>query len=1188
MHLKKLESVGFKSFAEKISVDFVPGVTAVVGPNGSGKSNVTDAIRWVLGEQSAKSLRGTKMEDIIFQGSDTRKPLNMAEVTLTLDNRTGTLPLDYAEVSVTRRVYRSGESDFYINKESCRLKDIVDLFMDSGLGREAFSIISQGKVEEILSSKAEERRSIFEEAAGVLKYKTRKKKAEYKLIETEDNLNRVEDILFEIDKQLDPLNQQATIAKEYLEKKDKLELTELKVLRTEIEDMYETFKGLTKDLASITDTHRQQVISLSKEEEDIDQIQLDIRINDEKVNGLQEQLLNLTETIEKKTGEKNVYLERERYASENKDKLLEQRTKLNSDIETLQNELDSEERSLSNLKNKLKNLKLNLIEVKDKANRTTSEIEDAIEDEKSGYIDSLNKEATHKHEKQSLNQAIIKLSQEQEKVELQIKERELKISELQSEYAELDKQYIDRKSRYEKLEQINQDKKQYVGEQTEKLSDMLNKREQAERQMDKIKSRIEFIEEMKESYQGYFQGVKVVLKARGSDLEGIRGALIDLVQIPKNYVDAMEIALGNQSQNIVTENESHARAAINYLKKRNAGRATFYPLSAMKARRIPSSLLSKVENHPGYVNVASDVIKSDSSYRELIDYLLGSTIITKTLKDANEIAQLLNRKFRIVTLEGDLVNPGGSMSGGAKKRQQSSLFNREQELTELKDKLVAFEERTAKYVNEIDIQKAKLRADEASLKDVVTDEKVLSEEMQNLRENLNEKRLLINHQGDQLAFEKQKSDQLSNDLAQRNRALIDNEEQLTLVRKAIEESKKRMHQLEEEKQHFNEHRETNLKHLQQLEVEHAELNQQQIYQSEKVSQLINRKTQLLKEQESNDQALFDLDALEKSVANLSELSNQIEVLKGEKGNVIGSIQEHRQKRLQLDSLISSKEETFKQHQNQLTAVKEQMTAIEVKKNRIDVDLTNRLTYLQENYEMSYERLKENVEVVENIDELKKVVKLLKKDIEELGVVNLGAIDEFDRVNERHTFLIEQQRDLIEAKTTLYEVIDEMDTVMKQRFSETFASIKTAFSDVFKQLFGGGHAMLSLSDPTDILTTGVDIKAQPPGKKAQQLALLSGGERALTAIALLFSILKVRPVPFCVLDEVEAALDEANVERFSRYLKDYSEETQFIVITHRKGTMEGADVLYGVTMQESGVSRFVSVKLEETKAILETK
>ncbi len=1188
MFLKRLDIVGFKSFAERIAVEFVPGVTAVVGPNGSGKSNIIDAVRWVLGEQSAKSLRGGKMEDVIFAGSDSRKPLNFAEVTLTLDNEEHRLPIEYNEVSVTRRVYRSGDSEFYINKQSCRLKDIIDLFMDSGLGREAFSIISQGKVEEILNSKAEERRTIFEEAAGVLKYKTRKKKAEAKLGETAENLNRVNDILHELESQVEPLKIQSSIAKDYLDKKNELENFEVALTVYEIEELNHKWEILKKQF----DIHQDQEMGLSskvqKEEAIIEEMRDRLHALDESINDLQNVLLSATEELEKLEGRKEVLKERKKNASNNKEQLeknVQEMTtklaKLEEQKSLLTAEVENHTKSASSLRKLLKE-KIEL------SNQLNIDIEATIESLKGDYIELLNEKASSRNEKNLLEQQLNqhesknqKLDDENKKYidQRQMISEEKRNTEEQLTHirSEIEKQVHQFREHQNKLETL---KNQYQKQETTLY--------QAYQYLQKAKSRKETLEEMEEDYSGFYQGVREVLKARDSKLSGIEGAVAELIQVSKQYELAIETALGGSAQNIIVLTEENGRKAIEYLKKNRYGRATFLPLNIIKGKGLPLNQLEIVRSSQSFIGMAADLVEVDSKYRTIISNLLGNVVITKDLQGANEVAKLLQYRYRIVTLDGDIVNPGGSMTGGAAKNTTASLISRKGELEDLKEKIVSMEDKTLQLEQQVKTLKQTVVQSEKNLEEarqqgekLRLNEQELKSEMRQIElaeKNLNEKLQIYD-------MERLESIQSVSNIDQRIKELTIHLQDITVK---IESLEKEIETLTLQKNNQKNSKDELLAEISDIKADLAVKNEQLVSSRERLNN-----TEIEIEECLQKRAVYseDLNWLEGEMTNNhsgeEELSEAAEKKLIDKNETTKLISIRREERIQLQTKLEDAEINLKELKRQHKGLVEVVKDEEVKINRLDVDLENRLTRLREEYMLTFEAAKEQYPLQVPIEEAQKRVKLIKLAIDELGTVNIGAIDEYERVSERYQFLNEQQKDLVEAKETLLQIIDEMDEEMKKRFEQTFEAVKFHFEPIFKALFGGGRAELKLTDPKDLLNTGVEIVAQPPGKKLQNLGLLSGGERALTAIALLFAILKVRPVPFCILDEVEAALDEANVYRFSKYLKKFSEETQFIVITHRKGTMEGADVLYGITMQESGVSKLVSVKLEASKELVQS-
>jgi chromosome segregation protein len=1188
MHLKRLDIIGFKSFADRIGVDFVPGVTAVVGPNGSGKSNITDAIRWVLGEQSAKSLRGSKMEDIIFAGSDTRKALNFAEVSLTLDNENQGLAIDYNEVSVTRRVSRSGDSDFFINKQPCRLKDIVDLFMDSGLGKEAFSIISQGKVEEILNSKAEDRRTIFEEAAGVLKYKNRKKQAEGKLTETQDNLNRVNDIIHELESQVEPLKIQASIAKDYLEKKDELEKIEVSLTVFEIEDLHHKWEQFSKQLLE----HQQEELKLSaemqKKEAKMEETRDHLTALDESISSLQNVLLHATEELEKLEGRKEVLKERKKNASQNKEQLEKNIQEITEKISLLKKNREVQEEAVRVLNVQSKELQTVLKEKQEKMLLFAENIDEKIEALKSEYFDLLNEQTSAKNEIKYIDQQFEMHEKKSNRLDAEndkfLKERQIaqtKKVEVLSALEDIQRKLADQVAVFRNEERKLEKVKTNYQKQEKTLYD-------AYQILQKAKSRKEMLEEMEEDFSGFFQGVKEVLKARGKNLNGIEGAVAELVSVPKEYDLAFETTLGGALQHIVVDHEQNARAAIQFLKQNGYGRATFLPLSVIKGRTLSAAQLSSVQHHPSLIGPASSLVSFEKKYEDVINNLLGNVVIAKDLKGANELAKLLQYRCRIVTVDGDIVNPGGSMTGGAVKQKTSSLLSRKTELEDLKGKLVIMDEKTTSLENLVKTLKKEVQEVELQIEGMRKDGENFRLNEQSLKGDLREAELEEKTINDRLAIydlEKAQFKEEQEALTSRRNELV----------ASLDSSKEKIATLENQMAILTEQKTHNLS---SKEVLSNQINDVKVELAAKNEQFTNAKERLVQTKEDLDEserklAYYneDLQLLSSEMTNSSSGEEQLEVAvkrkQQDKDETIQLISSRRQERLELGQTLEDMEVDAKEIKRVHKGMVEVLKDEEVKINRLDVELENRLAHLREEYLLSFEAAKEQYPLTLPIEEAKKKVKLIKLAIEELGNVNLGAIEEYERVSERYEFLSEQKTDLQEAKDTLFQVIEEMDVEMKKRFKQTFEGIRTHFEPVFRALFGGGRADLRLTDPEDLLKTGVEIVAQPPGKKLQNLALLSGGERALTAIALLFSILKIRPVPFCILDEVEAALDEANVYRFSQYLKRYSSETQFIVITHRKGTMEEADVLYGVTMQESGVSKLVSVRLEDTKELVES-
>ncbi|MFS0613215.1 chromosome segregation protein SMC [Lederbergia ruris] len=1186
MFLKQLDIIGFKSFAEKTTLEFVPGVTAVVGPNGSGKSNITDAIRWVLGEQSARSLRGGKMEDVIFAGSDSRKPLNFAEVSLTLNNEEGTLPVEYNEVCVTRRVFRSGDSEYLLNGHSCRLKDIVDLFMDSGLGKEAFSIISQGKIEEILNSKPEERRTIFEEAAGVLKYKNRKKKASLKLQETTENLNRVNDILHELEGQLEPLEMQASMAKDYLQKKQDLETHEIALTVHEIGEKHTEWETAKQVLEKLTAQEKDLSSYIQQIELSLENERTQLGAFDEKIAEWQSALLTASKDLEKLQGRLGILKERKNNAALNSGQLQKNIKDAEQKIIQMKQKQADTKAELDKKRHEAQKLKKILLDKKKKASSLNDSIEETIESLKSDYIEVLNQQATAKNEfrylQQQLEQQIAKsnrLDQENKKYLEQRAEFMAQLDEKMQEVEKIDNELTSQIEQFRAAQILAKE----IKEKYEAKNAMLNKAYQF---IQKAESRKDTLEEMEEDYTGFYYGVKEVLKAKKSELDGIEGAIAELIHVPQKFAKAMETALGGAMQHIVVHSEADARNAIAFLKRKQLGRATFLPMDIIKGRNIPVNQQRDLSNHPSFIGIAANLVECDHSYTQVIQHLLGNIVIADSLAGANQLAKLLQFRYRIVTLDGDVVNPGGSMTGGTSKQKTTSLLGRKTELEELKNKLIEMKNKTKNLEEEWQDLKDQLANSEQQLE-------AMKENGEKLRMQKNEAQAGLSHiemtkknVDERLALYDLETTELKeekNKIKERMSALEEitsncNEKIVSLNAKIDELTKQR----NEERQS----KESLEREINELSSKYAVVNEQ-LQSTEK--QLKNLAIEF-EEIETHKNSLMDewgfiqgeMTGHQTSEEDLAQLIQQGS---SEKDRIEERLNKERENRFQLQVSIEQKEANLKEQKRLYTGISNALRDEEVKKNRLDVELDNLLHMLREDYSLSYEGAKDQYPLILPVEETRKKVKLIKLGIDELGSVNLGAIEEYDRVYERYHFLLEQQTDLTEAKTHLFRVMDEMDDEMKRRFGTTFHEIQDQFMGVFRALFGGGRAELKLTNPKDLLNTGVDIVAQPPGKKLQNLSLLSGGERSLTAIALLFSILKIRPVPFCVLDEVEAALDEANVQRFSHYLRAFSQETQFIVITHRQGTMQGADVLYGVTMQESGVSKIVSVKLENAQEIV---
>jgi len=1188
MFLKRLETIGFKSFAERITIEFVSGITTIVGPNGSGKSNIIDAIRWVLGEQSARSLRGQRMEDIIFQGSDTRNPLNFAEVTLVLNNENGQLPVDYQEVEVTRRVYRSGESEFLINKQACRLKDIVDLFTDTGLGRESFSIIGQGKIDEILSSKADERRAVFEEAAGVMRYKRRKEQAAFKLAETEDNLSRVEDIIHEITQQLEPLKKQATVAKQYKELHAELTEKEIALLVTEIDKLHREWNDLLKVIDTEKMTHLNQQTKLQQFEASIIEKREQSEQLETNINSLQQRLLNVTELLEQTEGKRNVLLEQQKHREENKRNLLLEKNQLLTELNETNERAKAETNRLTLVDERLQQLRVTMSEMEEKLYDRHEQITEEIEELKSDYIELLNDKAVLKNESNVLfdrNAQVNHSLEHHEHNHADLKDRSTTIAiEFKRVKIMLEEQKSVMKNSKREIERIHAN----VQVEEKKLEKEQNSWYQINDQITKLSSRKEMLIEMKKNFQGFAYGVKEILQAnKRGILHGIIGPVIDVIDVPSRYMIAIDTILGAQAQYVVVPNDDTARMTIEWLKKENKGRATFLPLQSIVARFLPNNVRTHIENEHGFIGVANELVDVKSEYKQVADHLMGNVIVTETLQAANSIAQKTNRRYRIVTLDGDVVFPGGSISGGAQRKKNFSLFTREKEIDELTKQI-------KQYHNEKNTIKTNVMNKQTSIAQM---KQTVNEKTEQLTTAERKYHQLLNKQNeytikgqsidDQMTAYTYQKNEYTEEIKSISQRMNENKTALAAIKQKIEHVEQTIETKTEEQQSLLLDKQTNEQKLHKLQLENAE--QQERYKNHHETVISLKSTLKSIEQKINEvkSNLQEIAKHEQTMENVTSVENNIQQFREEREQVSEQIHQLQNKRNETLQTIEDESRELKSQQKLQEQFSKKLQEKEVEAGRLDVKLENRLQTLQKEYTITYEKAAQMYEKVTDMAEVREQVNQLKDEVRALGTVNLGAIDEYERLSERESFLNEQRDDLIEAKETLYNAIQQMDEEMISRFSTTFENIQAAFTVVFKQLFGGGYAELVLTEPDNYLETGIDIIARPPGKKLKTLELLSGGERALTAIALLFSILRARPVPFVILDEVDAALDEANVDRFAKYLKSFSEESQFVVISHRKGTMEEADALYGVTMQESGVSRFVSVRLEETDNLMKS-
>lgn len=1178
MQLKTLKIKGFKSFADPTTIQFGAGVTAVVGPNGSGKSNVIEAIRWVMGEQSAKSLRGGRMNDVIFSGTNDRKAMNQAEVTLTLDNSTGFLSIEADEVSISRRLGRDGTSDYFINKQNCRLKDVVELFMDSGLGKESFSVISQGQVESIFNSKPEDRRAIFEEAAGVFKYKVQKQEAEKKLDKAQDNLDRVEDILYELKAQAEPLEEQAKRAEIYLEKREQLVEVDTGLTVMKINRYKEELEAANEDMKQIESGLQQK----RTQSEQVQQQQLALKENLKELKAQREvansdileivQAVERTESdlalLEEKTKHKEAFLN-EKKASIAKEETQQQM--LREKIETVQAQKRHAQSEANKITEQLHQAKERLTYLKDGA-------DDRIEELRYEYVDLMQEKATLNNDVKTLESSVEKVTRQVQKNKNEHQEAVKELTSTEEKLARKEAELAEIQVELDELLQEFKQLKASIAQKEAKLAEQADAIEKNQRELEQVKAKRESLAQMTEHYAGYFAGVKAVMKNR-RQLSGVVGTVADLIQIPEQYLTAIDTSLGSSSQFIVVEQEKDGREAINFLKRAQSGRATFLPLTTIKPRHINHNALQSAEAVAGFVGVGSDLIDYEQQVSQIIENLLGNTLIAEDLKSANKIAKAVNYRYRVVSLDGNMMNAGGSMTGGGSKSNNSHIFTQKKELEDLRERQNVLEEKLAdKTSGDQSLKQEHQKLNEKAEKikeigeqkrykeqDVAKDVKLLQDTTDRLRKQVK----VLNYEQTELLAEAEML----------KKSLTETKQQQVVISEQVDSVDEELTALKSAQDDSEQIQETLLAKMETLREQLSGHNEEV---ASTTATLKNFRQQLVSSQEEGEALKEAIQRFETGEELLSEdqLQTQLQQQLAQK-------EEKQAQEKDLKQAISAYETNLDDLQTELDNLQEavdklvsQKNQIDVKLSRLDVNIDHQLAHLAEEYQVSYEDARLHPELELSFDQASARVKQLKQAIATLGHVNIDAIEEYQQLAERLEFLGGQQQDLLDAKAQLRQTMERMDQEVKIRFKEMFDQIKEQFSYVFPKLFKGGRAQLELTDPDNLLETGVEIIAQPPGKQLTSLSLLSGGERALTAISLLFAIIHVNPIPFCILDEAEAALDESNVYRFGKYLQSFETDTQFIVITHRKGTMEQADSLYGITMQERGVSKLVSIQLED--------
>ena len=1185
LHLERIEMSGFKSFADKTVIEFDEGVTAVVGPNGSGKSNLSEAVRWVLGEQSAKNLRGKKMDDIVFAGSQTRKPVNIAEVTLILNNEDGFLPLEFSEVSITRRYNRNGDSDCFINKKPCRLKDITELLMDSGIGKDSFSMISQGKVEQIFQNKPEDRRVIFEEAAGVARYKNRKTSAERKLSQTEEHLNRVEDILHEINSQLAPLEIQRKTALDFQEKKTLLSEIEIALTASEIERLNAQWQMSKRELADYDRKISMEEQSLAVTQAALKKLKQKLDACDEQLETLQTGYVTVIQKLEQLEGQKQIFQQRAMYSSKNQ----EEQAQIIAEKEAL---IKTEKANLAALRTELaakvevrKNLAEKRASLSEKEAQLTQNKAELVQQLRNDYINKLQEQSSNRNTTVHLEKEMTLATEQEHRFLSKGDELRKHLRQLKAKQQALNEEYVTFVEENANLESELQDCKQNSFQLVSKLQQLNAELDTVTRNLQQAEARRESQQELDDSYASYYQGVKEMLRRRES-VPGIRGPVAELIQVPEKYTLAIEIALGATMQHIVVADERTASQCIGILKAQHLGRATFLPMTVIQGKSLPASVRATLEASPGYIGIANELICHEEMYKAIVSSLLGTTIVASNIQDGLQISKKLQSRYRIVTLEGDVIHAGGSMTGGATRRQQeASLLARKNNL----NKLTEYVQQLSVQYNQLKREQEKWSLQQQSLQEQLDDKRqkatIKQFELQQRESSLQqvtaeiatkEKESAAHEYEKRMFYEEQEDRQTRLAQAQKNLLILNKE--IDQLQKDIAESS-----LNEEER---------LKLLQDVQVNRQQADQELAVLQEQEKQLRRDVKQSTERIQTEQEAISSLKGKQDQVAKLAdtetltiqEITTQLKSASAEKERFDAELRQLREQKKQTEQNRALPETEQNEKNKNLQKLLSEHAKLETNAGRYEIAIDHHLAHLSEEYGLSFEAAKQDHHLTQEPEEAARQVKKLKKDIEELGPINMGAIEEYDRISERFIFLSEQQTDLLSARGNLLNTMNEMDDEVRLRFKETFIQIKKQFEKTFPKLFGGGKATLELTDPNDLLETGIEIVAQPPGKKLQQLSLLSGGEKAFTAIALLFAIIEVKPVPFCILDEVEAALDEANVSRFGKYLAASTELTQFIVITHRKGTMEEADALYGVTMQDSGVSRLASVKFEDYEDI----
>ncbi|WP_373129199.1 chromosome segregation protein SMC [Streptococcus lutetiensis] len=1179
MYLKEIEMQGFKSFADKTTIEFDKGVTAVVGPNGSGKSNITESLRWALGESSAKNLRGGKMPDVIFAGAENRKPLNYAQVVVSLDNSDGFIKDAKETIRVERHIYRNGDSEYLIDGRKVRLRDIHDLFMDTGLGRDSFSVISQGRVEEIFNSKPEERRAIFEEAAGVLKYKTRKKETQTKLNQTQDNLDRLDDIIYELEAQVKPLGRQAKVAKEFIGLEDERKQLHLNVLVEDIQTDKVRLDSLKEDLASIKSDLSAYYEQRQQFEKQNQALKTKRHQLSEEMATKQAGLVDITKAISDLERQMDLIALESSQKEEKKQAATSQLAELKASQESLREELAQKENQLAKLDGELTATTAKIQKLQAELDRFSTDPDQVIEKLREEFVSLMQEEADLSN----------KLTMTQADIDNQKQLSESKSEELAQTQANLEALKAEAKDALESFEAARKQVKELLDAYQELFAktSQLEKDYQAEQtkmfdQLDVIKSkqaRKSSLESILRNHSNFYAGVKSVLQA-SSQLGGIIGAVSEHLSFDRKYQMALEIALGGSSQHVIVEDEAAAKRSIAFLKKNRQGRATFLPLTTIKARHLSQQNQAILSSSQGFLGVASDLVSFDKRLDNIFQNLLGVTAVFDTVDNANKAARALHYQVRLVALDGTEIRPGGSFSGGANRQNNTTFIKPEldnlvAELNELQEKQVTQEKLVQNLHETLLASKEELASLKAQGEEARFAEQKAELEYQQLAERLNDVKQLCKQ------LQESETDNSSNDLESQKAHF---EAELTKVAEHKQELTSEIDQIKENKNAITQKVEQLRQDLSQAKLQERELLSERKFESANKTRLdislAENKAEMTKGED-----LLAFHASDQEIENLPLLKKQHDEAVTRKAS-----EEERLVSLRFEledceaNLEELEEQVAKENQKNEELIRKQ-AQVEAQVAQVSERLRGFTHDLTEDYHMTLAEAKEASQVVEDMAIARERLQDLRRRIKALGPINMDAIAQYDEVNNRLTFLNGQKEDLVHSKNLLLDTINEMDDEVKSRFQVTFNAIRESFKQTFTQMFGGGSADLSLTEG-DLLIAGIEISVQPPGKKIQSLNLMSGGEKALSALALLFAIIRVKTIPFVILDEVEAALDEANVKRFGDYLNRFDKSSQFIVVTHRKGTMAAADSIYGVTMQESGISRIVSVKLKDAENLVE--